>query len=65
MPNDFFKRLRQRARVVRMVGVADQLGAAVDVPADNQDLVLRLAQAVPQRGEVLIGVNQPAEATGP
>ena len=36
----------QRARVIRVVRVTNELRAAVDIPADNQDLALGAAESL-------------------
>ena len=63
-PDELLQDLTQTARVIGVLVVADQFEAAVDIPADYQDLTLRLAEAVSYRAEIVLAVHTPAEAPG-
>jgi hypothetical protein len=56
-----FVRLGERGRVERLSVIADEFNPAVDVPADDQDLVPRCLQAREQRREISLALNEPSK----
>src|SRR3546814_7044391 len=54
---------RKVVLLLRLVAGAEQAGAAVDVPADDEDAAAGVEQGAPHRAKVIGGVDQQARAT--